>query len=197
MDPLSALIGGGLGLIGGLMNTSSQQAINAANIQQQTWSAQGGYLPGLVQNANKAGLNPLAVLGSRGPNMAVQVGTQPGQGLEAAGKFISQIDAKAHELQLESLREDVLQKAAINKNTMIDGAIKAKTLADLEAGRIVSGPQPAEDTTLQGAGIKWMRGKTLSDFMSSPTLPTVPWDWMKYGQNLFTDRGEVFPSYRR
>jgi hypothetical protein len=89
MDPLAALIGGGIGMIsnllGGQMNASSTQAINAANLQQQTWSAEGGYLPGLVANAGKAGLNPLAVLGSRGPNMAVQVGTQPGAGLQQGG----------------------------------------------------------------------------------------------------------------
>ena len=68
MDPISALIGGGASIIGGLMNTSSQQSINAANLQQQIWSAEGGYLPGLRANAEKAGFNPLAVLGSRAKN---------------------------------------------------------------------------------------------------------------------------------
>lgn len=104
MDPLSALIGAGASLIGGFMNTSSQQAVNAANIQQQQWSAQGGYLPGLVANANKAGLSPLAVLGQRGPNMAVQVSGEPGSGLQRAAQSLAQIDPYKAE------REDMAQK---------------------------------------------------------------------------------------
>ena len=91
MDPISAIIGAGASLIGGFMNTSSQQAINQANIAEQQWSAQGGYLPGLVANAERAGLSPLAVLGQRGPNMAVQVSGEPGGGLMVSVLVVSLI----------------------------------------------------------------------------------------------------------
>lgn len=204
MDPFSLAmlvgpaLGAGANILGGLMNTSSTQAINAANLQQQTWSAQGGYLPGLVANANKAGLNPLAVLGSRGPNMAVQVGDQPGAGLQAAGRDLASMDpftAKMKEYQLENMRAEVMQKAAVNKNTMIEGAIKQKALSDLYEGRTVSGPEPAARTTLSGAGIDFMSGKTLGDFFPKwDPLPrsNEPWSWMDYGKRLWSDPGTVF-----
>jgi hypothetical protein len=190
MDPLSALIGGAASLVGGLMNTSSTQSINAANIQQQIWSAEGGYLPGLVANANKAGLNPLAVLGSRGPNMAVQVGTQPGAGLQEAGRQIAQIDMKKREYELELMRENVMQQAAVTKNTMIRNAVQQKVYEDLESGRTVSGPEPAKDTSLQGAVIDFMRGKSVGDILprGNTLQPSnEPWSWRDYGSRLWND----------
>lgn len=104
MDWLGGLLGAAGSVFGSLMNTSSQQAINAANIQQQQWSASGGYLPGLVANAERAGLSPLAVLGQHGPNMAVEVSGQPGAGLQGAGAALSRIDPYAQE------KEEMAQK---------------------------------------------------------------------------------------
>jgi hypothetical protein len=186
-DPLSALIGGGLGLIGSAMNTSSTQAINAANLQAQTWSAQGGYLPGLVANANKAGLNPLAVLGSRGPNMAVQVGDQPGAGLQRMGEAVSKMDLEGRDLSLQSMREDIAQKAATNKGTMIQNAIRAKTLQDLESGKTVSGPEPASETSWPGMFKQWESANPLSprkggflDRWANPSSWVPSADWMRF-----------------
>lgn len=172
MNPLAALIGAGASIIGGLMNTSSTQAINAANIQNQIWSAQGGYLPGLVQNAKQAGLNPLAVLGSRGPNMAVQVGEQPGAGLQQAAASISRMDEESYENQLQLQREEIAQRAAVNKNTMIDNAVKQEMWRRLSEHPEYIPPgwgQPASDTSLQGSAIKWMSGKTLGDVFYNPS----------------------------
>lgn len=186
VDPISALIGAGASLIGGVMNTSSTQSINAANLQQQMWSAQGGYLPGLVANANKAGLNPLAVLGSRGPNMAVQVGTQPGAGLQEAGREISRIDMESREADLAQKHEQLMHTAAINKQTAIDNAIKLKTLDDLEAGRIVSGPEPAVKTSFPAAAIEG--SKQVGDYIADQYNRIPQWirrpqdfyDWRSY-----------------
>lgn len=91
MDPISALIGAGSSLIGGFLNRSSTQSINAANLQQQMQMAQGAYLPGLVANANAAGLNPLAVLGQHAPAGGSAVPIGGGEGIADAGKFLSQI----------------------------------------------------------------------------------------------------------
>lgn len=155
MDPMSALIGGGLSLIGGLMNTSSQQSINAANLQQQIWSAEGGYLPGLRANAEKAGFNPLAVLGSRGPNMAVQVGTQPGSGLQQAGNIVSKMDIEGHELDLQAKREEVAQRAALTLQTNVERAKNQWLLEQWQSGKLVPpGSEPAADTTIPGAVLK-------------------------------------------
>jgi hypothetical protein len=154
-DPLSALIGGGLGLIGSAMNTSSMQSINAANLQQQTWSAEGGYLPGLVQNANAAGLNPLAVLGSRGPNMAVQVGTQPGAGLQEMGKEVASMDMQRQELDLQLRREQIQQTAAQTMQTNVDRARNQWLLEQWQSGKFVPpGMEPAAETSIPGAFIK-------------------------------------------
>jgi len=173
MDPLSALIGGVSSIFGGMMNTSSQQAINAANLQQQTWSAEGGYLPGLVQNANAAGLNPLAVLGSRGPNMAVQVGTQPGAGLQAFGQEIARADFEKRDVDIQAAKERIEHEAALTKQTNIDNAIRQKTLNDLNSGRTISGPQPAADTSVTGAAIQG--GKDIGNWVSN-NIPAIPFN---------------------
>lgn len=188
-QPLSNLIGAGMQAGGGLMNASSTQAINAANLQNQMWSAQGGYLPGLVQNANKAGLNPLAVLGSRGPNMAVQVGTQPGAGLEGAGRQISQMDMQLHDLQVQAAKEEVMNKAATNKNLMIRAAIDQHALENIESnpGRYVppGWSESARDTTLQGKVIDWTQGKSLTDMFGPKWSGVVnPFDWSGFSSRV-------------
>lgn len=197
MDPFTlmaalgpSLIGGGMSLAGGLMNTSSTQAINAANIQNQMWSAQGGYLPGLVANANKAGLNPLAVLGSRGPNMAVQVGTQPGAGLQEFGRDVARLDPQMRELQLDERREALLKEAAINKGMILDNAIKQETFQGIQSGKYIPPgvSQPAQDVSIPGAAIQgakdfgnWVSGQygRIPQYIRRPQ--DIPFDrWRRF-----------------
>lgn len=195
MDPLSALIGGGASLIGGLMNTSSQQSINAANLQQAMWSAEGGYLPGLVANAGKAGLNPLAVLGSRGPNMAVQVGTQPGAGLQAAGQQISKASMEGFEADQKLKAAETERQEALTKQTNIDAAIRQQTLDDIKRGKVTSGPEPASATSWPGMFKGWEENNPLrvekggfldrwfnpGSYFGNPSSKTIPSaDWMRF-----------------
>jgi hypothetical protein len=186
MDPLAALIGGGIGMIsnllGGQMNASSTQAINAANLQQQTWSAEGGYLPGLVANAGKAGLNPLAVLGSRGPNMAVQVGTQPGAGLQQGGQAlasaVTRMDLEGRELDIQKKKEEIAHEAVITKNLAIEAARNQRVLNDINEGRTVSGPEPSLNTpggfVVEGLKRFWERPLQDDAIRSRPGAPVIP-----------------------
>ena len=104
-DPLSALIGGGLNLIGGQMAQNEAGNINERNWNQQLFMASGGYLPGLVSNAEKAGINPLAVLGQHAPTGGTAVPIGAGSGLQAAGKILADMDPN----------KEALDKAAVDK----------------------------------------------------------------------------------
>lgn len=170
MNPLAALIGGASSLIGGFMNTSSQQAINAANLQQQQWSATGGYLPGLVENAKRAGLNPLAVLGQRGPDMAVQTGSSPGAGLSDFGRMLGQVDPYTDELnraRLEREKVDIANARLAGNNAAIEGARNMWVLEQMQADRarhpdvIMEGLQWP---SLVGSGADWLNNlKAMSE----------------------------------
>lgn len=145
MDPISALIAGGASLLGGFMNTSSQQAINAQNLQQQMFMATGGYLPGLVQNAAKAGLSPLAVLGQHAPIGGTATPIGAGEGVAGLGKALSQIK-DPHTLEMEKI-ETEKGKTAVElgrqevSNRSIEGAVNKYILGQI---------------TGQGPGGRWI-----------------------------------------
>jgi hypothetical protein len=160
MDPISAMIGGGASIIGSLMNTSSAQSINSANLQMQQQMQTGAFLPAMYKNmvegANAAGLNPLAVLGIKspggGPAMAP---TNPGQGLQDLGRNIAQINVEKEQLDLQARREEVMQRAATTKQTSIDIDTKQWLLDQFKSGRMVPpGAEPASTTTIPGAFLK-------------------------------------------
>jgi hypothetical protein len=137
MDPLSALIGGGMSLIGGLMNTSSAQAINTQNLQQQMWLAQNA-IQMKVKDANKAGINPLAALGVSSPGFTGAVPTEPGAGLMAAGKGVmsERIDPTvdvARKLALDKVATEIESLRANNTNTMIQMAMNEEALSRLHS----------------------------------------------------------------
>jgi hypothetical protein len=189
MDPLSAMIGGVSSLIGGFMNTSSAQAINAANLQEQTWSAQGGYLPGLVQNAQAAGLNPLAVLGSRGPNMAVQVNPNPGSGLQQFGQDIAHANLQSFELDQQQKKENLAHTAAVTKQTNIDNAVKQEVLKGIDSGRY-NPPgltEHAVDTDVSAAAIAGSK-----DFWNWWKNYQVIPDWQTWNTNAQRSLGIPF-----
>lgn len=83
-DFFGGLLGGLGSIFGGLMNTSSAQAINAANLQQSMFMANNAVAM-RVADAKRSGINPLAALGVSTPGFAAQTPTDPGQGLMQAG----------------------------------------------------------------------------------------------------------------
>jgi hypothetical protein len=113
MDPvtLAALIGGGSSILGGLINTNNQQQINQQNWQNQLFMAQNA-IQMRVADANKAGINPLAALGSSfSPSAPQLVGTNPGSGITDAGQNISRALLARQDTneRQERLNEQLLQ----------------------------------------------------------------------------------------
>ena len=161
MDPISALIGGAASLFGSFMNTSSQQAINAQNLAAQQGALQGDYLPGLVANAQRAGLSPLAVLGQHAPNMAVEVGTQPGQGMQDVGRMMAQVDPSIESmrsLQEERARIDIANARQLGNNAAIEGAKNMTLLEMIDKHRDDPNYHPSDlsERSLPGMGVDWL-----------------------------------------
>lgn len=103
-------LAGGLGSIfGGLMNTSSAQSINSANLANQVMLANTAVRT-RVADANKAGINPLAALGVSSPGFVGATATDPGAGVAAAGQDISRA---LMAMKDRAEKEDDLQKALI------------------------------------------------------------------------------------
>lgn len=167
MDAISALIGAGSSIVGGFMNTSSAQSINSANIQQARSMAQGDYLPNLVFNAQKAGLSPLAVLGSHTPGFSASTPTDPGAGVIGAGKSLMELSDRAHVEKMQGLAErkaetDIQALNAGITNTNIEMARNKYALDQLRAHPEWLAPgnsQPAKDTSFPAPQVQW-----LSDF---------------------------------
>lgn len=141
MDPITGLLAAGASLLGGFMNSSSTQAINAANIQQQNFMAGGGNLPSLVSNAKAAGLNPLAVLGNVSGGSPVQVGTDPGQGMMQAGKILADMKMPGADKEAE-LRQALTQAQIDNTN--------ADTQRQLVASHLAVASQPGKPVKPDG-----------------------------------------------
>lgn len=118
MSVLGSLISAGGNLLGGYFNNQQQNKINSQNVAEAQWSAEGGYLPGLVKNANDAGLNPLAVLGNNAPSMPVAVGSSPGDSVAKSGQDIGRAVAAMADTRTKSdaLNEQLLQAKIDNTN---------------------------------------------------------------------------------
>lgn len=201
MDPMSAMIGGVASIAGGVMNTSSAQAINAAQMQNaalnrqfQSDQVQGKFLPeyyrNLVEAGKSAGLNPLALIGAHvqggsGTSMTLSQ-TDPGRGLQDFGRMIGNMDIERREVDIQKGKEELQHQAALTKQTNIDNAIRLKTLDDLNSGRIVSGPEPALRTSLPANVIEGSR--QVGDWFSEQynrlpqwvRRPQESWDWRDF-----------------
>ena len=107
MDPISAMIGGMFSLGGGLLSSSAQSAANQANIQQAQYQETGAYLPQLIANARKAGINPLAVLPGGGGSANIQPVTGVGSSLGDIGQNLSRMSIMAtpHQEMMDHLQE--------------------------------------------------------------------------------------------
>lgn len=201
MDPISAMIGGGAAIAGSIMNTSSAQAINSAqmqlaqqNLQFQNKQVRGEFLPSyytnLVEAGKESGLNPLALIGAHvqggsGTSMTLS-NPEPGRGLMETGRILSQMDLEKRDIDLQRSREELQHQAALTKQTNIDNAIRFKTLSDLEQGKIVSGPEPALKTSLPANVIEGSR--QVGDWISEQynrlpeyiRRPQESWDWRDF-----------------
>lgn len=164
-DFLGGLVGGIGSVFGSELNTSSQQSINAANLQQQMSIASGAQLPALVANAKAAGLNPLAVLGQSAPGGMAAVATNPGSTFTSAGRGLQEAFAgiKADELaeqQLLKAKVDVANARTLGNNAAIAGTRDMWTLEamqkylDTHPGAAPPGVQPY---SLGTEGAEWFQ----------------------------------------
>lgn len=113
MDPITigALISGGSSLLGGLFGQSSQEKINQQNLAQAMFMAQNS-IQMKVQDANKAGINPLAALGVQTSSPGVAVGSNAlGEGISKAGQDISRaVSAHVSDEDKTLVRKEALLK---------------------------------------------------------------------------------------
>lgn len=179
MDPLTSLIGpvigGALSFFGGQENRSSAQAINAANLQQQLNMAQGSYLPGLVRNAEHAGINPLAVLGMHAPAGGSAVPIGAGEGLERAGDIISKIDPRKDEIDTAAV-EKAKADAATSRATAVNVQMEAARNR-IAVQRLIEHPdlmpagvsEPAKDTNILSSSTQ-----AIGEFLRNHKPPS--WD---------------------
>lgn len=150
MDWLSALIGGGANILGGLLGQQSAQRVAQQNIQAQQQFAQHG-IQWKVEDARAAGINPLAALGASTSSFSNIAGSNDlGAGVSAAGQNVAraalanQADAvKARDLEMKLLEAKI---ANVNSDTARTMAI-ASNLATTHgaAGSAPGIPLPQAD----------------------------------------------------
>jgi hypothetical protein len=159
MEPISAGIGALGGLVGAGLNAYESGQINKANVQQQQWSAEGGYLPGLIANAKAAGINPLAVLGMHAPTSGTEVSSGAGAQVGQALSSLSQIK-DPHQVAMEKLNEQLMNRqiTALNgqiNNSTIEAARNQYTLDYLRNNPNMR-PEGVNEPTPTGTATDWM-----------------------------------------
>lgn len=176
-------------VFGGLMNTSSAQAINSANLAQQMFLANNS-VSMRVADAKRAGINPLAALGVSSPGFVGASNTDPGAGVAAAGQDI----ARAMEANKEKAdRLDDLQRAElqsrIDENDANTAYIRSKTVRALASpgtgpGVPLPRPDPRFDPVIHPALSRFQgsdgvvvgpsRDYTESSFSALPGVAATP-----------------------
>lgn len=154
MDPISALIGAGSSLLGGIFNRSSAQEMQQQNLAQQLAFAQ-NRIQWTVEDAKKAGINPLAALGNATQTYSNIAGDSSlGDAISSAGQNLSraiaagsdkeskldQLNAKLIEAKIKNVDADTLQKTA----TASDIA-RAQQPGDPPGTNYANVPLPPED----------------------------------------------------
>lgn len=167
MDPISALIGGGMsllsGILGGHSSSRAAEAATNANIAQQRWALGGGYLHALRQNAEAAGFNPLAVLGNTSAGSPVAVGSDAGS-IEAsaganAGNILAQM--KLHEDKSQALRDELLRaqihqvEAETVGRQLLNSKLAVATQAGVKPNGSTARPYPATAVYVNDKGEKF------------------------------------------
>lgn len=115
-DFLGGLISAGASLFGGSQNVSAQESIASQNIAEQNFLSSGGNLPALVQNAKKAGINPLAALGYSGGTAPSNSISGAGSGVANAGQDISRAMSAYMDHNMQKEQQQIeLMKAQTDK----------------------------------------------------------------------------------
>lgn len=158
MDPISAAIAGMFTLGGGLISSSAQTAANEANIQQAQYSATGAYLPQLVANAKRAGINPLAVLPGGGGSANIQPVSAVGDAMSGLGQNLSRMSlmTSPHQAvmdQLEVRRARAAAEGAELENIKTRHDL-ANTVGSPKLGHVQIGQPRFSDTVRRAAGVR-------------------------------------------
>lgn len=151
-DFLGGLVGAVGDVFGGLMNTSSAQAINSANLAQQMFLANNS-VSMRVADAKRAGINPLAALGVSSPGFVGATPTEPGSGVAAAGQDIARaISAnKDRSDKLDDLQRAEIQ-SRIDENDANTQYIRSKTVRALAS----PGSPPVRHDAFIGPTAPWL-----------------------------------------
>lgn len=190
MEALAALLAGGADIAGGLLNTSSAQAINSANLAQQMFLANNS-VSMRVADAKRAGINPLAALGVSSPGFVGATPTEPGSGVAAAGQDISRaLMANADKASKRDALETAEIQSRIDQNDAETAYIRSKTIRALaDPGTPISGvPLPRPNPlftgdikpalqrfqTSEGIVVTPSRDVTEAQFSALPGLTATP-----------------------
>jgi hypothetical protein len=186
---LGGLVGAVGDVFGGLMNTSSAQAINSANLAQQMFLAR-NKVSLTVADAKRAGINPLSALGVSSPGFVGATPTDPGAGVAAAGQDIARaLEAnKDKASKLDDLSRAEMQ-SRIDENDANTAYIRSKTIRALtDPGTGPGVPLPRSDPrftsnilpamqrfqTTSGVVAQPSRSYTESSFSALPGISGTP-----------------------
>lgn len=167
MDFLSGLLGSIGSVVSGLMGQNTQENINAANQAQALFMANNA-ISMRVDDARRAGINPLAALGSSfSPGPATMVGSNAlGEGVSEAAKRLA-AGAPAEDTEEDKLNRELLR-------TKIEAA---KT--DIVRGQLLN-------------------SKIATQVATPGLTPTTPWDWNQGGPRdprVAKGRPQMFTEY--
>lgn len=176
-----SLLGAGANLFGGILGQQTSEANTEANIAAQRANLSGAYLPALVKNAGRAGLNPLAVLGQTQAGHPVAVGDNSlGQGIAAMGQDIGRAfqAAMPQTTKLDTLNEQLVQAKIDQTNADTTTAM----LRNSELARKFAAPgspptvsHPLFQTFDDGRGGHWtgFSRDASESFMNAASWPTM------------------------
>lgn len=203
MDPFTLAAGAqGIGsVVSSLMNTSSAQAINSAQMamaqHQFDVTSQGRnlgeYYSNLRRAGEDAGLNPLALIGAHVPGgggVPSAIDPRPGDAAAGVGKGLSQLALAEHDSKMQQLTEkklsaDIANVEANRVNTMNEAMLKWQTSQRLtESGDKLLPPGLTEGGGFIGRNAEGLfdilrRYPTPSlDAFSNPQLPSWAKTWL-------------------
>lgn len=200
MDPLSALIGGGFSLFGGLLNSGAQADANAANLafareqamrneRLQREFAQSG-IQWRVEDAKKAGIHPMYALGTgvtpfSPSSSAFQSVPETGMGsaLSSMGQDLSRA---IHATRSAAGREDAfsktMQELQISNITLKNDLIAAQIAKIRQGGG--NPPLPAGDAEVPQEGPEKENQGVLGGrvIQSDPSVSGANWATNRYGE---------------
>lgn len=150
---LGSLAGGAANLLGGLFGQSQQQRINQQNIQAQMYQNTHA-IQERVADAQAAGINPLAALGSSfAPGAAQEVGSSSlQQGMSGMGQELS--------------RAAQAMQDATSKSAQLDLELKRAQIDQINADVV---------------GAQLRNSKLATTFAAPGSPPSVPYNWQLGG----------------